>query len=287
MIVSKTDRVVDQPPPLGVRKANDEPPVAAVQTIGSSATPVFRDPFDASWRERISVLGITAGLLFLITVIGLIYARAATLELMGLVPASAFAVGKFLPLWGLSSKSHFSPWDLGILIWVMDTVTVLVLVYGLEVFYRIRALKRALSKIQGNAGLVLRAYPRIRRAAVIGVVLFVLFPVAGTGAIGGAFLGILLGLNRFVLIGAVSGGGLLGGMSMAFAAVYFGEAVQNLRTLQSNPAVKWGSGIALVAVLIAGIWWVNRAYKRALAAAQTSPPPQAPGGGKGDRDAAV
>ncbi|ACY19060.1 small multi-drug export protein [Haliangium ochraceum] len=229
---------------------------------------MLRNPFDASWRERIAVLGTAAAILLIATALGLIYARGASLELLGLVPVSAFAVGKFLPLWGLSDRSQFSPWELGLLVWVMDTLTVLVLVYGFELLYRIRLIKNALGKIQRNAGLVLRAYPRIRRAAVTGVVLFVLFPIAGTGAIGGAFLGILLGLNRFVLIAAVSGGGFIGGMLMAFAAVYFGEAVQNLRALQSDPTVKWAVMITLGALLIAGFWWLNRAYKRALLAAE-------------------
>ena len=83
------------------------------------------------------------------------------------------------------------------------------MVYGLEGLYRFRRLKAGLHKVQANAGLVVDAYPWIRRAAVAGVVVFVLFPVAGTGAIGGCFLGILLGIRRGVLIAAVSAPALL------------------------------------------------------------------------------
>lgn len=228
----------------------------------------YVDPFDADWRERLVVLGGTGALLVVGAVLGLTYANSATTELFGLVPASFFAAGKFLPLWGISDKSNFTPYGLGVVIWMMDTVTVLVLVYSLEAFYRFRRLKRGLDKVQRNANLVLEAYPRIRTAAVVGVVLFVLFPVAGTGAIGATFLGILLGLHRFVLIAAVSAGGFLGGMLMAFAAANFGDTLRNLRAVQRDPTVKYALIAAVALVLLLAVLLLNRAYKRALRAAE-------------------
>lgn len=231
------------------------------------------DPFRASWRERLIVLGTLAVLLVGTLVLGFFHARAAALELVGLIPASILAVGKFLPLWGIGGQSHFSPWDLGLVVWIMDTCTVVVLVYSLEALYKVRPIEAALARVQHHASLVLTAYPRMRRAAVMGVVLFVLFPVAGTGALGGAFLGILLGLNRFVLMAAVSAGGFLGGVLMAFAAVHFGEAMQSLRAMQSDPLIKW-TLIAAVVLAIAGLfWWLNRAYKRAITAARAQSAP--------------
>jgi uncharacterized membrane protein len=228
---------------------------------------VGRDPFDVSWRERLAVLGTMFGVILCALVLGLIRAHEATMELVGLVPASVFAIGKFLPLWGIGA-SHFNPWELGLVIWALDTCTVLVMVYGLGSIYRIGPLKRLLGRLQLNAGLVLAAYPRIRRAAVIGVVLFVLFPVAGTGAMVGAFLGILLGLNRGVLIAAVSLGGLGGGMLMAFAAVNFHDVMLRLRETQSDPVIKWLIIAVVVVALIALFWWLNRVYRRAIEAAR-------------------
>lgn len=241
-----------------------------VEARSDTTSRLVRDPFDASWRERVLVLGGVGACVCLAIVLGLVYARKPTLELLGLIPASVFAAGKFLPLWGITGQSHFSPWELGLLIGIMDTVTVLVLVYGLEALYRVRRVKAGLTRVQANAGLVLTVYPRIRRAAVIGVVLFVLFPIAGTGAVSGTFLGILLGLKRGVLIGAVSAGGFLGGLLMAFGAIYFGEAVQNLRAMQGVPVVQWTLMIGLGVGLVVGILWLNRAYKRALTAARAS-----------------
>lgn len=228
---------------------------------------VARDPFDITWRERLAVLGTMAGVLLVASVLGLIYARDATLELAGLIPASIVAIGKFLPLWGIGT-SHFSPWELGLVVWALDTCTVLVMVYGLGLIYRLGPLKRLLVKVQLNASLVLAAYPRLRRAAVVGVVLFVMFPLTGTGAMVGTFLGILLGLSRGALISAVSTGGLCGGMIMAFAAVNFRDAMLSLRDAQSNPAIKWAIVVSVVVILTVLFWWLNRTYRRALDSAR-------------------
>jgi len=210
------------------------------------------------------VLGLVLGGLIAALVVGLTLAPGPTAELIGLVPLSMFAVGKFLPLWGVSGESHFGPWELGLVIWVLDTCTVLLVVYGLEALYRFDRLRRPLEKVQANAGLVLRAYPRIRRVAVVGVALFVLFPVAGTGAMAGAFLAILLGLKRHVAILAVSLGGLGGGMMMAFLAVFFEGAATEFQHLQDNPAVKWGSMAVVALLLVLAVRGLTRAYRRAL-----------------------
>ena len=199
---------------------------------------------------------------------GLAYAHAATLELMGLVPVSFFAAGKFLPLWGITDQSSFSPWQLGIVIWVMDTYSVIIVVYGLEGLYRFGALKRGLNKMQRNAALVIRAYPRVRRATTMGVIAFVLFPIAGTGALAGAFLGVLLGMNRFVLIAAISCGGLLGGMLMAGAAVAFGDAMLSLRQSLQEPITRYITIAVVVLVLILSFRALGRAYRRALTLAE-------------------
>lgn len=217
------------------------------------------------------MLGGLYGALIAGITVGLVYAPDPTLELMGLVPISAMVVGKFLPLWGITGESQFGPWELGLVIWALDTFTVVTVVYALEGAYRIERIKRGLEHIQANARLVLRAYPRIRRGALAGVVAFVLFPVAGTGALVGSFVGIFLGLHRRTLIAAVSAGGLLGGMGMAYLATHFAAALTSFQAFQKNPTVKWAT-MAAVALVIAGfVLWLGRLYRRALDRAQAEP----------------
>jgi uncharacterized membrane protein len=226
------------------------------------------DPYDATWRERVLVLGLVYGALVLLLALGMALARSATLELLGLLPATFFVAGKFLPLWAASGKSNFGPYELGVVVWLLDTIWVLNIVYLLEAFYKLGPIRRGLLKVQGNARLVLRAYPRLKRAATIGVILFVLFPVAGTGAIGGSFIGILLGMNRYRLMAAVSFGGFLGGMAMAFAAVHFEGAVRSLRDAQASPWIKYTLIVAVAMIAAMTLWWLNRKYQAALAQAR-------------------
>ncbi len=241
------------------------PPIHPARPAG----PVRRDPFDASWRERVAALSLfTVGLLSAL-VFGLELWRESDriAELAGLLPASALFAGKFLPLWSVSGKSSFSPWELGLVIWVMDTASVVLIVYSIEGIEKWRWLQRGLGKMRSNARLVVTAYPRIKKAAVVGVVLFVLFPVAGTGALGGSFLGILLGLHRWVLIAAVSAGGLIGGMAMAYAAVHFGEALAGFEQVQNDPTARYTIIAAVAAVVVVCVVMLNRLYRRALAQA--------------------
>ncbi len=212
--------------------------------------------FDATWRERLVVLGGFFAVLVTAAVLGFIFAPEATSLLGGLLVATLLFLGKFLPLVAIEEPT-FGFYELGLVIWVMDTVTVLVLVYSLEALYRWRFAARMMGRIQTRAAVVIEAFPRIRRYATAGMVLFVLFPVSGTGAIGGTFLGILLGLHRARIIAAVCLGGFLGGFGMAFLAERFGTAIAAYR---NDPWVI----VALVVLLLGAVVALNRAYRRAL-----------------------
>ena len=248
--------------------------ISAATSAAPAHRRLARNPFSIRWRERIAVLGGAACAVLAALALGVRYAPAATLELLGIVPVTILAVGKFVPLWGITGESHFGAYELGLLVGVLDTLSVVLLVYSLESLYRVAPLRRRLEKVQADARLVLTAYPRMRRAAVAGIVLFVLFPIAGTGAVGATFLGILLGLHRALLIAAVSCGGFLGGLLMAFAAVHFSEAVGRFQSFQSHSSAKYALLAAVALALFTLLWLLRRAYHRALAAAP--PDPSAP-----------
>jgi len=225
----------------------------ALPRASADHTPVG---LDASVRERVIVLGGFLGLITAGLVLGLIFAPAETRLLLGLIAASFFALGKFLPLVALK-ETTFGFYDLGLVIWAMDTFTVLVLVYSLPLLYRWRFAARVIRRIQDKAAVVIGAFPRIRRYAFFGMVLFVLFPVSGTGAIGGTFLGILLGLHRGRIITAVCLGGFIGGLGMAFLAERFGSAIEAYR---DNP---WLIAL-LITVVVAAVVSLQIAYRRIL-----------------------
>ena len=221
-------------------------------------------PFRISRQERLVLLGSLLALLIGGTVLGLLYANARTNELFVKVPAAFFGVGKFLPLWPLLHNSLFSPYELGAVIWIMDTTTGVLFVYSFELLYKIGIVARCLTKIQKNARLVLRAYPSIRKFTIIGIVLFVLFPFSGTGAIGAAFLGALLGMHRVTLILTISVGGFLGGMGMAYAAVNAQDFARQLEENKENPLIL----VLIIAGVALAIFGMVRAYRKAIAKAE-------------------
>lgn len=229
----------------------------------SPSPPTAVDPSEAcpaelraSARERWLVLGTCLGLIALALGLGLALWPRETHLLLGLMVATFFFLGKFLPLVA-TQEPTFGFYDLGLVIWAMDTFTVLLLVYSVQALYRWGFAARLLRRIQDKAAVVIEAFPRFRRYAFIGLVLFVQFPVSGTGAIGGTFVGVLLHLHRGRIIAAVCLGGLLGGMGMAFLSERFGHAIE---AYKDNPWVI----AALVALLLAAIAAMNVAYRRAL-----------------------
>ncbi|MCA8970530.1 MAG: small multi-drug export protein [Planctomycetes bacterium] len=227
----------------------------------------LHNPFDVTRKERWVVLGLVFGAIVSAIVLGLVFAPEQTRQLSILVPSSFFALGKFLPgvglygIPGVLTDCLWTPYELGVVIGVMDSCTVLVIVYSLERLYHVPVLSRLLTKANNNAQLVLRAFPRMRTASIVAIVLFVLFPVSGTGAIGGSFLGAVLGMNRFRIIASVCAGGFLGGLGMAWLFSTFGKAVEQLG---NNPYL-----IALLTVLVLSFFYaLARAYKKALAKAR-------------------
>lgn len=225
-------------------------------------------PFDVGWRERLAVLGGVAALLLTLILVGLQTAPDQTLELLGLAPITFVAIGKFLPLWGISGQSSLGPYQLGIGIWALDTLTVIVFVYSFEAVYRIPFARRALDKIHHNMKLLLGVYPRMKRLSLVGVFLFVLFPISGTGALAGSFIGMLLGAHRASLIMTVSLGGCFGGMIMAFLASNFGGLLTRMQAAQSDSTVQYILLAGLVALIAAFVIWLGRAYRRVLAEAE-------------------
>ena len=165
-------------------------------------------------------------------------------------------MGKFIVLGGSVPGELFSPWELALLITYMDTLTGVLFVYNVDLFFRLPFLGYRLRRIRIRARRVLQVNPWLRQRSYLGVVLFVMFPLTGTGAVGAAFLGKFMGLNRFGHLAAISLGGAMGGFSMAALAALLGREKAN--ELLHQPWILGGMILALLALL----FFLGKAFMR-------------------------
>jgi len=194
-----------------------------------------REPTTVLHPASFTVLLATAGCLLIGLVVGWLWWHDATKEIIGLLPVTFSSVGKFLPVWGMTDGSRFGPYELAVLSTVRDTVVALVLVYGLDALCRFARIGRTISKLQARSEALVIRFPRMRESSSVGLLIFVLVPVPGTGAIVGTVLGSVLGVRRQAILLAVSAGSLLGAMLIAIIALHGGHMLALLIALHTGP----------------------------------------------------
>jgi uncharacterized membrane protein len=165
--------------------------------------------------------------------------------------------GKYVIFSGVAEVSPLGPWALAVVAVLVDVVVASMLALVLAPLGRVPVVGPALRRIHARAEDVLREYPRLRRMAFWGVVIFVFLPLPASGSIGGTFVGQLLGLTRLRGLVAVVVGGALVSAVFAGLAVALGHQAQ---AMIENPWVS-GTCIALFAVVVFVAW---RAARKAL-----------------------
>lgn len=136
-------------------------------------------------------------------------------ELGGLASASVVLVGKFVIFWAVHDDTHFSPWALGLMVWLIDLVIAFSLLSGLETLERAFVLGGWLRRARRKAIHVMGQYPGLERMAFLGVAVYVMLPLAATGAVTGSFAARLAGLTRLAGVAAIALGSF--GTSFVFA----------------------------------------------------------------------
>jgi uncharacterized membrane protein len=174
-------------------------------------------------------------------------------EIVGL----AMLPGKYLIFTALIRNSPLTPWEVAVLATITDVVVALTLAVGLGWIERLPWVARTLKRVHDRAQEVLVSFPRLKRMAFWGVVLFVFLPLPASGAIGGTFVGQLLGLTRTAGVAAVALGGVLVSTVFATLAFVMGERAQDII---QNP---WVTGISAVAFAVF-LWWAWRRIRAAL-----------------------
>jgi hypothetical protein len=188
-----------------------------------------------------------------------------------------FVIGKF------AAANAATPGEGDFLYWVflvgsVDVLTGLFLIWNFDLLYRVPGLGPMLRVMEAKGLLFLEKNPWVRRVAFIGVVLIVIVPFQGTGAVMGSIVGRLIGLGPWRTLVAIVIGGYTGVTLMLSASIL----VAFLGRLNI-----W-VGIGTVAVLVAVglfVWWrwfrVRKAHPMEAAGTSASAEAEA----RGEREA--
>lgn len=214
-----------------------------------------------SWRVQLWLtvgpfLAAAAGLIALVMVAG--WGKA--LALVGIAVATFVYLGKFVIVTpAVSANVGFSPWELAALVVFMDLFTGCVIGANLHALYRLPWVGARLARLEGYGRRTLEQKPWMRRMSRVGITLFVMFPLTGTGAVGASILGRLLGMRLGWIIGCIGAGAVLGCGMMAGLSYLLAEPLMALRNQTWFQLI----GIGVIVAIIAGLGiWAARVDKR-------------------------
>ena len=161
---------------------------------------------------------------------------------------------------GLDSTSFFSTEHLVVLSLVLDSMTACVLAFHLGFLFRLPVIGTKLKALVEDGQFILQSNPWMKRATFVGLVAFVLLPLAATGSVGGSIFGRLLGMSRLGTFLGITLGNVLGCIVM-----YFGSEVITSYMGRDNPWLLIGGIVVMVSVVLI----LNHRYRQ-LKARQTA-----------------
>ncbi len=227
----------------------------------------FADTFrqDHPWIWWATLVGpalLTAGML---AGVYLAHDGAYLQKLLATALATFFVFGRFVILGGVEgggdglAEAHafLTRGELFLMVMWMDLAVASLLVYHQGFLWRLPLLGPRLRGLVADGRFILKRQPWIRRATFVGLVLFVTFPLAATGSVGGSIFGRLLGLSRGAALLGIALGSFLG-----CGAMYLGAGVINAYVDRDDPWLTYG-GLAVILGLILLLNWRYRRMKAA------------------------
>lgn len=201
-------------------------------------------------------LGPVAASLAVWGLLWLIWPWSKMLQLKGAIAAVWLFAGKFVILApSLAGTIELTPWELaGIVSW-MDTATAVILWANLKFLYRLPWLGPKLVKVRLHSEATMSRNAFMRRGAFAGVALFVLFPVAGTGATKATIIAELAGMRTWSMIASVALGALGGCFGLAAFSSALKRVLEPLHDTHWVYAISVGVTVTLIAWIV---WYIRR-----------------------------
>jgi len=193
----------------------------------------------------------------------LVVVAVSVLSLEGFFPrvgaaaaAALFYLGKLVILTGALPDSTFgmTSLELAALVFFMDMVTAYFFAFNLHYVYRVPRVGPWIERLQAYCRYSLKTHPWMRKWAFTGVMLFVMFPLTGTGAPGGSLLGRLVGLRPSVTLLGIALGSSLGCILMAAFAAPLEPVFHEVQEKLWFKAL----GLVVLAILLLGLIRLGR-----------------------------
>ena len=154
---------------------------------------------------------------------------------------------------GLDIPSFFTTEHLVVLSLYLDSMTACVLAFHLGFLFRLPVIGTKLKALVEDGQFILHSNPWMKRATFLGLVAFVLLPLAATGSVGGSIFGRLLGMSRLGTFLGITLGNVLGCVLM-----YFGSEVITSYIGRNNPWLLIGG----IAVMMSVVLILNHRYRQ-------------------------
>ncbi len=119
-------------------------------------------------------------------------------------------------------------WQLAYIVMYVNAVSTFFYTYNLDLLQRVPKVGPTLRRARRNAAVMLKRRPWIRRWAVVGVGLFVITPLPGSGALGGALVGRIVGVSKRATFISVSIAGVVVSIAYALLAEELKQALDRL-----------------------------------------------------------
>ncbi|MEN8149991.1 MAG: small multi-drug export protein [Planctomycetota bacterium] len=227
----------------------------SLQDLIEQETP--RNPRERAWKTVALVTPLFVAIL-VPTSIGVFLGVEALQRFVANAFIASFFLGKFVIVKGIAG-SGYTPMDYALLVIYLDMLVAAFLTFNLDYAYRIPYVGRRLEALQEYGQEVVAERPWVRKVTFLGVILFVMFPLTGTGAVGGSIFGRLLGLTRFRTLTGIFVGSVIGCAGMALLA----EGVAALLPDEVRKSV-WFEviGVAFLVLLVLFLWLRSRKVEK-------------------------
>ena len=155
-------------------------------------------------------------------------------------------------------------WQLAFIVMWVNAASTFWYTYNLDLFERLPKVGPTLRQMREDAVATLRERPWIRRLSVVGVGAFVVTPLPGSGALGGAIVGRLVGVSKFATFVSVS----IAGVIVSSAYALFADKLQEWMADIPTWVRITGAVVMIVAIFLLVRWWRRRRAARETDRAQ-------------------